>query len=845
MIFSQLKPAAAMALVVCLSLKVCLAIAQHRANPEKPSAEKTTPAKKQLAARASDVTNHIRKDQYGDPLPPRVIARIGTVRFRQPFVGTVAYTPDGKYLASGGGGNRGTLYFWDPKTGQKIRSFNDHKGSVNDLSFSRDGKRLLAGDQMGDLFLWDVSSGKILRRLKGSPTCIYHVALSPNGRFAAASGFNTWLCLWDTNSGQKLQQFQKEGGYHVSAIAFSPDNRMIAFSFHYRIHVWQIHPWKELRVLAGHRYEIGSLIFAVDGRHLLSSSLDGTVRVWNLPTGKEVRRFRPKQEMFGAMALTPGGKTVAVIGKNGRIYLWNWMTGKERTTGSIHAKSLRAVAFSLDRKSLAGVNVTSVITVWDVATGNTISPVARPTVYFFKVFFSADGKSLLTELATIQRTGSDNLIWWDISSGKRKRRWPRESKLRTYFYVLNPRRTRLATVEWTAQRSEKGPPVPNGRHIAVWDLTTDKKLCRLPIGQQWPRAILFFPDGKRLLAQFDRQMIVWNLPTGEEVFRKKLSSRLSALALSPDGHTLICVDEYHIQLLNTHTWQLAKSFDKQPYHRGRFFTSSPNGKTLVWIQQRAGGYDGPPKICLWELASGGLRRCLKVPRPWLNTVAFSPNGRILACAGVGGEIHLWDLSTNKELAKLKGHLGRVDSLDFSPDGKNLVSSSVDTTILVWDVADLVFPKRSPEKKLTQQQLTDLWRDLASLDAEKAYRAMWTLANHPRQAVPYLANHPNLNEAAKKAQRIRKFIRDLDSNSFHTREKAFMKLAKLGKDAEQAMREALAKTPSLEAAVRMRDLLKRIKTVSVDTAMLRRERLIEALEHMGTPEAKKLLQFCIR
>jgi len=66
-------------------------------------------------------------------------------------------------------------------------------------------------------------------------------------------------------------------------------------------------------------------------------------------------------------------------------------------------------------------------------------------------------------------------------------------------------------------------------------------------------------------------------------------------------------------------------------------------------------------------------------------LAVSPDGTILAAAGVNNSVCLWDLTTGRELNKRSGHAGQILSLAFSPDGKTLVSGSEDTTALVWDV----------------------------------------------------------------------------------------------------------------------------------------------------------------
>ena len=105
---------------------------------------------------------------------------------------------------------------------------------------------------------------------------------------------------------------------------------------------------------------------------------------------------------------------------------------------------------------------------------------------------------------------------------------------------------------------------------------------------------------------------------------------------------------------------------------------SPNGKLLAVGSGRG-------EILVWQVADGKqLLRC-KGHTSWVWSVTFSPDGRMLASGSTDQTVKLWDVTTGRCLKTLRGHTNRVRSLAFSSDGRTLVSGSEDHTVRLWDV----------------------------------------------------------------------------------------------------------------------------------------------------------------
>ncbi|HKA08108.1 MAG TPA: WD40 repeat domain-containing protein, partial [Gemmataceae bacterium] len=180
----------------------------------------------------------------------------------------------------------------------------------------------------------------------------------------------------------------------------------------------------------------------------------------------------------------------------------------------------------------------------------------------------------------------------------------------------------------------------------------------------------------------------------------------------------------------------------------------------------------------------------------------------------------------------RGHRNEVHAMAFSANGRRLASSGTDSTTVIWDLS-------APAQG--SADAAALWPELLSEDSTKAYPAVWRLADAADDVViPFLKKQIRPVTAEDMAK-IRRAIRDLDSDEFRVRDRAFKELADLGYAARAPLRAALDKQPSAESRHRVEQLLANVVGPPAAGESLRTARALSVLGAKGTSAAKDFLR----
>jgi WD40 repeat protein len=231
----------------------------------------------------------------------------------------VAFSPDGRRGASGSldpnlqklSESRGAVKVWDAETDPEVVTFEGQSGVVLSLAFSPDGRRIASSSINDDntFVVWDAETGEVVQVVRGHTSHVHRLRYSPDGRLIASASTDGSVKLWDAGDFREVRSIDAHPA-PVIDVAFSPDGRRFATAGEDgTVRVWETATGAAaLAPLRGHTGSALGVTFSPDGKRIASAGFDKTVRLWDAATGKEKIALRGHTDTVWTVAFSPDGR---------------------------------------------------------------------------------------------------------------------------------------------------------------------------------------------------------------------------------------------------------------------------------------------------------------------------------------------------------------------------------------------------------------------------------------------------------------------------------------------------------------------------------------------------------
>ena len=480
-------------------------------------------------------------------------------------VNSVAFSPDGQYLASGSSDR--LVRVWRLANGTLVSSRSDHTQKVNAVAFSPDGQWLASASDDRTAKLYRTSDWGVERTLTGHSDSILSVAFSPNSGHLATGSWDQTIRIWNVPDGTLL--FSLGYGSNVHCVAFSPDGKTLASgAWDHSIKLWDPEQGVLIDTFLGHNAMVLTLAFRPDGGLLASGSWypEYAIKLWAPPS----QRASPIRGLMSTLTNHSSSINELIFIANSRLIsgadttarFWDALSGQFLSSISAMAP-VTTMALSPDGQLLALPGANHTINIYRTADGTLVRTLVGHTQDITGLAFSHDG-SVLASGAFFDGT-NDVIKLWNASN------WTLLLEL-SGPNLFGP----FQAINFSADDallSATCEGVPGVWHVS--DGTFVRSFSALGFTR-------FSPDGT-LFAIASNPIGVYRTSDWSQV--ATLSDQNQALAFTPDGLYLAVGGQSQLQFWRVSDWTLELFYDQELGYAGRGVTSlafSTDGSRFVY-----------------------------------------------------------------------------------------------------------------------------------------------------------------------------------------------------------------------------------------------------------------------
>jgi hypothetical protein len=261
---------------------------------------------------------------------PSGVSLVRTLRGHKGWVDRIAWSPDGKFLASASEDR--TIRLWEAETGNLVDIFEGHEDWVYAVAWSNDGQKIISTSADSTIRIWKTKKrpGEIPEVLIGHNNSVFAISRHPDGQLIASGSRDGTVIIWmQKDESWKISWILKYNHW-VNSLSFSPDGRYLASGTGEGvIHICDVKKTESPRVLRGHSSHVVCVSWSPDGKTIASASSDNTIRIWDAKSGEEIRALLGHNDPVRYVCYSSGGEVLASRSNDGTIRIWrssDWET---------------------------------------------------------------------------------------------------------------------------------------------------------------------------------------------------------------------------------------------------------------------------------------------------------------------------------------------------------------------------------------------------------------------------------------------------------------------------------------------------------------------------------------